>query len=172
MHVAKLMNRETLNDPVPVTTPAEAEALRCHRGPGPSLENFRVHLNGRRLASAWNHAAAGLFAEDFIRTGWAEDVIPVKVKEMFMIHLITLRNQSRNQAEGGAELTQARRDKRKHENRVHRRRYVGAVVFVRFLHCLLSNCTTSCGIIEQTQAQPIPILPVFWLCGRRSHTRQ
>ena len=127
MHAAKLMKRETLDDPIPVATQAEVDAFKRSRGPGPSIEEFRVHLNGKGLASKWNEAAASLFAEDLTRTGWAEDTAPMRIREMFTVHLVTLRNQHRSQNDGGVELTQAQRGKRKGENRLHRRRYVSAV---------------------------------------------
>ena len=135
VHVAKLMGREDMDDPPKTVTGTELNAFERQRGPGPSLDNFCVHLVGRSLKCPWNQTAARIFARDFLDIGLAPNVTQAQLEEMFMVHLITLKNQHERYMERGAEASQTRLDRQALDARIHRRRYVSRCVSV-FL-CML-----------------------------------
>lgn len=122
------MDRDDTDDPPKIATHAEVDAFERGRGPGPSLENFRVHLTGKGFKSKWNKTAAQIFAGDFMNIGVAPNVTEAKLKAMFTVHLVTLSNQYEKYMERGAEASQARLDKQALDAQIHRRRYVSNVV--------------------------------------------
>lgn len=154
MHVSHLLGREFADSPIPVISDEEVLAFEQRKRPGPSKEDFRVHLAGS-LKSSWNKQAAALFAEDFVRFGLSRSQDAKKVQKMFLTHLVTLRTQYRQQLRTGEELTQAELDMQTDENRDQRRRGVRIQNILQ--NICLSSVFCSFGNDVRRPLLPIPV---------------
>ena len=116
------MERPDTEDLIAVISNAVADAYARKMHPGPSIQDFRVHLTGS-LSSRWNKKAAEIFAEDFLALGWAECRDKNAIRRVFMVHLINLRKQYRKTL---GPLTQQELDREKKILRDNRRREVSS----------------------------------------------
>jgi len=95
---------------------------------GPSIEDLRLDLDGKGLASAWNKRASCLFAEHFLQTRQYECQNAKRIQTVFKRHLITLQAHYRDALRAAnstdEEYEQERHEKKKQRARDKRRRSV------------------------------------------------
>ncbi|TDL15225.1 hypothetical protein BD410DRAFT_732996, partial [Rickenella mellea] len=92
------LGRENNKSPFPIEP--KAEEIENHFAKdqgGPSAENFRIDFGGTEKSS-WNRALASVFADEFLKSEWYNDVPNVThdhVSKAFSVHLKQLKNQQR-----------------------------------------------------------------------------
>ncbi|KAI1783900.1 hypothetical protein LXA43DRAFT_902667, partial [Ganoderma leucocontextum] len=121
-----LMKRRNAYSPITSASAAQVTRFKRGTGEGPSLNNFCVDFKGTPR-NTWNQAAAEVFAQSLVSSGWTRCQDVDMIKELFFIHLNTLKGTFQKQSHDGTEQQedlekeqQARRDRRRRGTRDRR----------------------------------------------------
>ena len=92
------MGRNSGSDPFPpIPTPSEQRGFSRHGLVGPTLDDFRIVVNGPNPACPWNQQAALVAAQDYVSKPGALTTDKGLVKAVILSHFRSLREQYRRQ---------------------------------------------------------------------------
>ena len=118
-----LMKRRKADSAISSASTSQVKRFERGVGSGPSLDDFNLDLNGTPR-NKWNEAAATLFARSLVSTGWTRCQDTATIRDMFLVHISTLKTLYEKQSHEGAEREEDRQKERQ-ARRERRRRHVG-----------------------------------------------
>ncbi|KAH9921094.1 hypothetical protein B0H21DRAFT_701777, partial [Amylocystis lapponica] len=122
-YTLQMMGRDSRQSPIPVASEQDIDLFKNKKHAGPTKDNFCVNLTAGALRSGWNKQAAKVFAKSFVEIDWSGCTDTEIAKELFLTHLIALRQQYQKHAVGPeSELSTDSIERRRKGHRERRRR--------------------------------------------------